>query len=52
MTRLLLIFVLVTQLGCASVFWQTLGGTVIGSVTADVVKDKIDKHADDKKVQP
>jgi uncharacterized protein YceK len=52
MIRLFLIFVVLTQLGCASVFWQTLGGTVIGNVTAEVVKDKIDKHADDKKVQP
>jgi len=49
MTRLLLIFVMLTQLGCASVFWQTLGGTVIGGVTADVVKDELDKDDDDPK---
>ena len=49
MIRILLIFVLLTQMGCASVFWQTLGGTVIGGVTADVVKDEFDKDDDEKK---
>ena len=43
---------MVTQLGCASVFWQTLGGTVVGNVTAGVMKDKIDENADEKKVKP
>ena len=52
MTRLLLIFIIVTQLGCASVFWQTIGGTVIGNVAAEIIKDKIDENADDKKVKP
>jgi uncharacterized protein YceK len=52
MTRLFLIFVIVTQLGCASVFWQTIGGTVIGNVAAEIIKDKIDENADDKKVKP
>jgi uncharacterized protein YceK len=53
MTRLLLILVMFIQLsGCASFFWQTLGGTVIGNIAAEAVKDKIDKHAEDKKVKP
>ena len=46
MTRLFLILVMVTQLGCASIFWQTIGGTVIGNVAAEIIKDKIDE-ADD-----
>ena len=41
-----------TQFGCASVFWQTIGGTVIGNVAAEIIKDKIDENADDKKVKP
>jgi len=52
MIRLLLIIVMVTQLGCASVFWQTLGGTVIGNIAAEVVKDKIDKANDEKEKHP
>jgi uncharacterized protein YceK len=52
MTRLFLIIIMVTQLGCASFFWQTLGGTVIGNIAAEVVKDKMDENAEDKKVKP
>jgi len=52
MTRLLLIIIMVTQLGCASFFWQTLGGTVVGNIAAEVVKDKMDENAEDKKVKP
>ena len=43
MLRLLLILIMATQLGCASIFWQTLGGTVIGNVAAEIIKDKIDE---------
>ena len=52
MTRLLLIFVIATQLGCASIFWQTLGGTVIGNIAAEVVKDKFDEAEKDEAPQP
>ena len=52
MTRLFLILIMVTQLGCASIFWQTIGGTVIGNIAADVMKDKMDENADDEKVKP
>jgi len=45
--RLLLIIIMVTQLGCASIFWQTLGGTVIGNIVAEVAKDKIDEAEKD-----
>ena len=52
MTRLFLIIIMVTQLGCASIFWQTLGGTVIGNIAAEVVKDKIDEAEKDEAPQP
>jgi len=52
MTRLLLIIVMATQLGCASIFWQTLGGTVIGNIVAEAAKDKIDEAEKDETPQP
>ena len=52
MTRLFLILIMVTQLGCASIFWQTLGGTVIGNIVAEGAKDKIDEAEKDKAPQP
>ena len=51
MTRLFLIFVMVTQLGCAVVL-ETAAGCFIGSLAAEVVKDKMDENADDEKAQP
>jgi len=36
----------------SSFFWQTLGGTVIGNIAAEVVKDKFDENADDEKEKP
>jgi len=41
-----------TQLGCASIFWQTIGGTVIGNIAAELVKDKIDEAEKDEAPQP
>jgi len=52
MTRLLLIIIMATQLGCASFFWQTLGGTVIGNIVAEVAKDKMDEAEKDEAPQP
>jgi len=52
MMRLLLIFVMATQLGCASIFWQTLSGTVIGNIAAEVAKDKMDEAEKDEAPQP
>ena len=49
MTRLLLIFVLFTQMGCSVV--HTMVGTFLGTLSADVVKDEIDKN-DDEAPQP
>jgi len=49
MTRLLLIFVLLTQMGCSVV--HTMVGTFLGTLSADVVKDEIDKD-DDEAPQP
>jgi hypothetical protein len=50
-TRLFLIIVMVTQLGCAVVL-ETAAGSFIGYLAAEVVKDKIDENADDEKAQP
>ena len=43
---------MITQLGCASVFWQTIGGTIIGNVAAEIIKDKIDEDEKDEVPQP
>jgi len=51
MTRLFLIFVIVTQLGCAVVL-ETAVGSFIGGLAVEVVKDKMDENADDEKVKP
>ena len=45
MTRLFLIIVMATQLGCAVVL-ETAAGSFIGHLAAEMVKDEIDK-ADD-----
>jgi len=42
MTRLLLIIVLLTQMGCA-VLLETAGGSFVGHLGAELVKDKLDK---------
>jgi len=44
--RLLLIFVMATQLGCAVVL-ETAAGSFIGHLAAEVVKDKMDENADE-----
>jgi len=46
MTRLLLIFVLLTQMGCSVV--HTMVGTFFGTLSADLVTDELkDKDTDD-----
>jgi len=50
--RLLLIIIVATQFGCASIFWQTLGGTIIGNIAAEVAKDKMDEAEKDEAPQP
>lgn len=52
MTRLLLIIIMTTQLGCASIFWETLGGTIIGNVVAEEIRDKVLDKKDDEKEKP
>ena len=49
--RILMLIIMVVQLsGCASVFWETLGGTVIGNIAAEEIRDKLlDKEDDDPK---
>jgi len=51
MTRLLLIIIMVTQLGCAVVL-ETAAGSFIGHLAAEVVKDKFDKAEKDEVPQP
>ena len=46
MIRILLIFVLLTQMGCSVV--QTAIGTFVGTLSAEVVKDEIEE--DDEEV--
>ena len=46
MTRLLLIIIMATQLGCAVVL-ETAAGSFIGHLAAEVVKDKMDENADE-----
>ena len=51
MTRLFLILIMVTQLGCAVVL-ETAAGSFIGHLAAEVVKDKIDEAEKDEAPQP
>jgi len=50
--RLLLFLIMATQLGCASIFWQTLGGTVIGNIGAEIIKTEFNKEDDEKEKPP
>jgi hypothetical protein len=50
MTRLLLIIIIVTQLGCAVV--HTAVGSFIGGLAVEVVKDKMDEAEKDEAPQP
>jgi len=49
MIRLLLVIVLLTQMGCSVV--HTMVGTFLGTLSADVVKDELDKD-DEEAPQP
>jgi len=51
MTRLLLILILATQLGCAVVL-ETAVGSFIGGLAVEVVKDKMDEAEKDEAPQP
>jgi hypothetical protein len=51
MTRLFLIIIMVTQLGCAVVL-ETAVGSFIGGLAVEVVKDKIDEAEKDEAPQP
>ena len=52
MIRIFLIIIMVTQLGCASVFWQTIGGTVIGNISAEVIMEEVINKDDEKEKPP
>jgi len=47
MTRLLLILIMATQLGCAVVL-ETAVGSFIGGLAVEVVKDKMDEAEKEK----
>ena len=49
MIRILLIIIFVTQLGCASIFWQTIGGTVLGNIGAEIIKEEYNEDKDEAK---
>ena len=51
MTRLFLILIMVTQLGCAVVL-ETAAGSFIGGLAVEVVKDKMDEAEKDEAPQP
>jgi fucose permease len=51
MNKLFLIIILVTQLGCAVVL-ETAAGSFIGTLSAEVMKDKLDKAKKDEVPQP
>ena len=51
MTRLLLIIIMMTQLGCAVVL-ETAVGSFIGGLAVEVVKDKMDEAEKDEAPQP
>jgi len=51
MTRLLLIIIVTTQLGCAVVL-ETAAGSFIGGLAVEVVKDKMDEAEKDEAPQP
>ena len=51
--RILMLIIMVVQLsGCASVFWQTVGGTVIGNISAEVIMEEVIKKDDEKEKHP
>jgi len=51
MTRLLLIIIMTTQLGCTIVL-ETAVGSFIGGLAVEVVKDKMDEAEKDEAPQP
>jgi hypothetical protein len=51
MTRLFLIIIMATQLGCAVVL-ETAAGSFIGGLAVEMVKDEIDKAKKDEVPQP
>jgi hypothetical protein len=51
MTRLFLIIIMTTQLGCAVVL-ETAVGSFIGGLAVEVVKDKLLDKEDDEKEKP
>ena len=51
MTRLFLIIVMITQLGCAVVL-ETAVGSLIGNIGAEIIKQEFNKEDDEKEKHP
>ena len=52
MIRLLLIIIMVTQLGCAGVFWETAGATLLGNLGSELIKHQLAEEEEDEKEKP
>ena len=50
MVRIFLIIITAIQLSGCAIFWQTAGGTLVGNLSAEAVKDEL-KEMKDKKEQ-
>ena len=46
MVRIFLIIITAIQLSGCAVFWQTAGGTLVGNLGAEVVKDELKEMRD------
>jgi hypothetical protein len=51
MTRLFLIIVMITQLGCTIVL-ETAAGSLIGNIGAEIIKQEFNKADDEKEKHP
>jgi len=47
MVRIFLIIITAIQLSGCAVFWQTAGGTLVGNLGAEVVKEELKETKDD-----
>ena len=47
MVRIFLIIITAIQLSGCAIFWQTAGGTLVGNLSAEVVKDELKKMKDE-----
>ena len=50
--RILLLVIMVTQLGCAGVFWETAGATLLGNLGSELIKHQLAEEEDEKEKHP